>query len=99
LAVTGAHTVMETFSSIEHYANIAFIVVFGFGLLLVVYGTFAKTKWGVNFRRVACPQCGTEQGRLRAPASGRQAMWGGHTCSNCRCEMDKWGRPTIVDRS
>jgi hypothetical protein len=90
-------TDMDTFSTLENYANIAFLAVFGLGLLLVVYGTFTKTKWGINLRRVACPNCGTEQGRFRAPASGKQAMWGGHTCPTCHCEMDKWGRRATVD--
>jgi hypothetical protein len=49
-------------------------------------------KWGINLNPVKCPQCGTEQTRgFRWPTSWRQAMWGGWTCKNCRCEMDKYG--------
>jgi len=60
--------------------------------ILVVYGTIARNRWGINFRRVTCPNCGAEMPRVRAPASGSQAMWGGATCPKCGCEMDKWGR-------
>jgi hypothetical protein len=84
---------------IEKYATLAFVVVFGVGLVLTVYGTIVKNNWGINLRRVACPNCGTEVGRLRVPSTGKQAMWGGHTCPNCRCEMDKWGRRTAPESS
>lgn len=76
----------------EKYADIAFIVVFGIGLLLIGYGTVAKTKWGINLRRVSCPDCGMAARPVRMPKSSCQAMWGGYTCPHCRCEMDKWGR-------
>jgi hypothetical protein len=82
---------------IEKYVNIAFLAVIGVGMLLVVYGTVAKNKWGINLRRVACPNCGKQMGQIRMPKSGRQAMWGGHTCPNCRCEMDKWGRRIVSE--
>jgi hypothetical protein len=59
---------------------------------LVIYGTIVKNRWGINFRRVSCPNCGKEMPRIRAPASGSEALWGGITCPNCQCKMDKWGR-------
>lgn len=67
----------------------AFFVVAG---CLVVYGTIVKNRWGVNFRRLVCPNCGAQMPLVRVPASGRQSMWGGATCPKCGCEMDKWGR-------
>jgi predicted RNA-binding Zn-ribbon protein involved in translation (DUF1610 family) len=76
----------------EKYANFGFLAVIGVGLLLIVYGTVVKNNWGINLRRVVCPDCGTEMGRMRMPKSGKQAMWGGYTCPQCQCEMDKWGR-------
>jgi predicted RNA-binding Zn-ribbon protein involved in translation (DUF1610 family) len=79
-------------SDIEKYANIAFLAAFGLWLVLIVYGTIVKNNWGINFHRVACPDCGVEMSRVRMPNSGKQAMWGGYTCPNCQCEMDKWGR-------
>jgi hypothetical protein len=76
---------METF---------VYLVVAGLAILLglVIYGTFAKNKWGINFKQVSCPNCGTDMPRVRAPASGSEAMWGGFTCPKCGCRMDKWGR-------
>ena len=82
---------------IDGYANLAFLAVFGVGLMLIVYGTIAKNKWGINLRRVACPNCGTAMGLVRMPKSGQQALWGGHTCPTCQCEMDKWGRRVAAE--
>jgi hypothetical protein len=76
---------METLVTILGVALVIF-------LALVVYGTIARNKWGINFRPVTCPNCGAEMPRVRAPASGTQALWGGHTCAKCGCVMDKWGR-------
>ena len=62
------------------------------GMVLVVYGTVAKNKWGINLGEVSCPRCTTPLPMVRKPHSTRQAMWGGYTCPNCRAEVDKWGR-------
>lgn len=61
------------------------------GLVLVVYGTFARNRWGVNFEQVNCPRC--HAARVRKPKSRREMLWGGGTCDKCGCEMDKWGNP------
>jgi hypothetical protein len=68
------------------------VALFVLGGALVIYGTVAKTRWGINFRRLTCPNCGAQMPVVRVPASGSQAMWGGVTCPKCGCEMDKWGR-------
>jgi hypothetical protein len=63
------------------------------GLALVVYGSIAKTRWGINFRPPkACPRCGEAIARVRRPRSMQQVMRGGWTCSSCGAEIDKWGR-------
>jgi len=60
--------------------------------MVIVQGTRHRTKWGINLDPVKCPHCGHEQTRCpRWPTSFRQAMWGGWTCKNCGCEIDKWG--------
>jgi hypothetical protein len=59
---------------------------------LLIYGSFARNKWGINIARVACPGCKAELPRLRMPTSLKQALWGGYTCPACHCELDKWGR-------
>jgi ribosomal protein S27AE len=72
--------------------SIVVVVFFAVSACLVAYGTVAKTRWGINLRRVSCPNCGTPMPRVRVPASGREALWGGDVCPKCGCEMDKWGR-------
>ena len=62
------------------------------GILLVVYGTLVKNRWGVNLKPVICPCCNRTMPKVRAPKSLRETLWGGATCMNCGCEMDKWGR-------
>jgi hypothetical protein len=72
------------------YIVIAALLVVGGGL--VIYGTIVKNRWGVNFRRLSCPNCGAQMPQVRAPNSRSQFLWGGVTCPQCGCEMDKWGR-------
>jgi hypothetical protein len=71
---------------------VALVILLG----LTIYGTIVKNRWGLNLRRVSCPNCGTEMPRVRAPTSGTEAMWGGLTCPKCGCRMDKWGRQLAV---
>jgi len=59
---------------------------------VIVWGSIVKNKWGINFGRVDCPNCGLTQSRVRAPDSTSQTVWGGQTCPRCHCVMDKWGR-------
>lgn len=51
-----------------------------------------RSDWGINFSLPNCPKCGKKVPAIRKPTSNEQAMWGGWTCSNCGCEMDKWGK-------
>lgn len=51
-----------------------------------------NAKWGVNIKKIICPDCGTQQPRIRMPKSLREALWGGTTCNNCGCKMDKFGQ-------
>jgi hypothetical protein len=62
------------------------------GVLLVVFGTVTKNRWGVNFDRTICPTCKAGFTRVRKPKSLDQALWGGSTCNACGSESDKWGR-------
>jgi len=63
------------------------------GLVLVVYGTFKRNRWGVNVEQVSCPRCHAPVPRVRKPKSRREMFWGGWTCDKCGCQMDKWGNP------
>jgi hypothetical protein len=72
--------------------NLLFLVL-GIGVILVIYGTVAKTNWGINFSPPkSCPKCNTALSNIRAPKGTEEALWGGFTCSNCGTKMDKWGR-------
>ena len=68
----------------------------GMAMIVVIYGTFTKRKWGINLDPVACPRCGTSAPAIRQPASRQQALWGGWTCEVCGTEFDKWGREVAV---
>jgi hypothetical protein len=68
------------------------LVVTGLLLVGVIFGIFARSKWGVNVMPVVCPGCKTPQNYFRWPTSLKQALWGGYTCPNCHRELDKWGR-------
>jgi len=46
----------------------------------------------VNLKKTQCPDCGLEQPKVRKPKNLRQAMWGGNTCLECGCEMDRFGK-------
>jgi hypothetical protein len=66
--------------------------VLNLGVLIVVFGTLAKNRWGINLEPVSCPRCKTPLPILREPQSLRQSMWGGWTCPVCGAGVDKWGR-------
>ncbi|WP_425614118.1 hypothetical protein NA78x_003979 [Anatilimnocola sp. NA78] len=50
-------------------------------------------RFGINLRAVHCPECGRKLRFLRMPTSLRQMCWGGYTCRDCNCEIDRWGQP------
>ena len=79
---------------VQTYFRLAILVALAIGAVLTMHGTIVRNRWGINLRRVQCPNCATVMGRVRMPASGQQAMWGGYTCLSCKSELDKWGRPT-----
>src|SRR5579875_931354 len=66
--------------------------ILGLGVLVVLYGTIAKNRWGINLEAVSCPRCNTPAPVPREPQSLRQARWGDWTCPVCGAEVDKWGR-------
>ena len=57
---------MET---METAAYIIVVALFVLGACLVIYGTIVKNRWGVNFRRLSCPNCGTQMAQVRAPSA------------------------------
>lgn len=50
------------------------------------------SKLGINLEQVQCPGCGEQLPSIRMPKHWHELMWGGWTCPNCGCRMDKWGK-------
>jgi len=46
----------------------------------------------INIEKKKCPKCRTEQPLFRLPKGVKEALWGGWTCENCGCKMDKNGK-------
>lgn len=67
-------------------------------IALLVHGTYAKNRWGLNFDPVFCPRCNTRAPEPPEPRSFRQARWGEWTCPACGTEVDKWGRELAPPR-
>jgi hypothetical protein len=63
------------------------------GVILVLYGTSIRNRWGINVNAVHCPRCNTlaPRGKIRIPTTLQEFMWGGWTCTSCGTRMDKWG--------
>ena len=71
-------------------------LIFLLGLVLVILSTIRrKGKWGINLKPVDCPKCKIPAPMIRKPTSAQEALWGGWTCTNCGCKMDKWGNEII----
>jgi len=68
------------------------VVLLPIGVIVIFLGTKNKTKWGINTKTVACPQCNEAFPPTRKPKNRKQALWGGFTCSECDIDVDKWGR-------
>ena len=75
------------------------VILLAFACLILVVGittVFAASRrrgrWGINFVRVQCPSCGHPLPKSRQPATARQTLWGGWTCSICLSEVNKWGK-------
>ena len=45
-----------------------------------------------TFKAVPCPQCGQRMPPFRKPRGLHQLLWGGWTCPNCRCRVDRRGK-------
>jgi hypothetical protein len=73
--------------------------ILGLGALVVLYGTIARNRWGINLEPVSCPRCGAPAPQARRPETLHQAMWGGWTCGVCGAEVDKWGRERATGTS
>ncbi len=48
--------------------------------------------------RRKCPDCGEQLPTFRKTTNKRQMLWGGWTCPNCGCEVDRKGRKIEPDK-
>jgi hypothetical protein len=56
---------------------ILFAILFGLlgiGMVLVIYGTITKNRWGINTDQVFCPRCNTPLPRIRKPQTLQEAL-------------------------
>jgi hypothetical protein len=83
---------------------IVVVSVLCFGVLavfsvLVIRDTIRRHgQYGINFKQAVCIQCATPLPGMRVPTNWYQAAWDGWTCTQCRFELDKWGRPAEVQK-
>lgn len=71
--------------------NLTVCIMLGFIIWLTIMSK-RKSKYGLNFKRVYYPVCGTKQPIIRVPKNQNQILYGGNTCSKCQAELDKYGK-------
>ena len=73
---------------------VALLLIVAAAAVLVVSGTLARNRWGINLSRVLCPRC------LRPiPASSlSKFLFGNRQCPECDTVVDKWGREIMPSR-
>jgi transcription elongation factor Elf1 len=73
--------------------SIFWVTVLGVTIYIFVNLTIKRNKkWGINLNTDNhCPKCEKSLLVIRKPTSVKQFMWGGWTCNNCGCQIDKWG--------
>ncbi len=68
----------------------------GGGMLFLRKQLAAKSRWGVGALQADCPRCRTPLPIIRAPGSLHETLWGGWTCKQCGCQVDKYGRERVA---
>ena len=54
--------------------------------------TRTQGRFGMGKLKANCPRCGTPLPMIRKPASRDEKLWGGWTCPNCGCKVDRYGK-------
>jgi ribosomal protein L37AE/L43A len=64
------------------------------GTMIIISTNKREGKWGINTDtdKLVCPKCGKKALENRKPYNLQQLLWGGWTCKNCGCVVDKWGK-------
>lgn len=75
-------------------AQLVLLFVLAAVAVLVLWGTVARNRWGLNLGRVLCPRC------LRPIPAGSlgRLLFGGRQCPECDTIVDKWGREIMPSR-
>ncbi|HZB87428.1 MAG TPA: hypothetical protein VE291_02115 [Terracidiphilus sp.] len=68
-------------------------------VLLVLWGTLVRNRWGLHFGKVNCPRCLRPIPNPGGMAGMRQVLLGGGSCAECGTIVDKWGREIMPNRS
>jgi len=58
---------------------------------VLYYQTGVKAPRGLGPLRVSCPHCGKPQRFLRLPTTAHEFFFGGYTCGDCGCRINKCG--------
>jgi transposase-like protein len=62
------------------------------GIVGGLAGGLAVALIAILQKQKKCPECGEELPKTRKPKNRRQMLWGGWTCENCGCEIDRRGK-------
>jgi hypothetical protein len=76
----------------EFLGLMVLFVCLGAAAFVIARQTKTKGRWGFGRWSAKCPRCGTALPVVRKPSSKEELMWGGWTCPNCGCKVDKYGR-------
>lgn len=70
------------------------VVLFGCmgAVVLALWGTLERNRWGLNFGRVVCPRCLRTIPNPSGLRGLRQKLFGGGACAECKTIVNKWGR-------
>ena len=72
--------------------SVLILTLVGLGIIVVIWQTMTRGRWGLGPLRANCPRCGTKLPMIRKPTSADEALWGGWTCPNCGAKVDKYGK-------
>jgi hypothetical protein len=75
------------------YGTLIIVVLVAVGIVSFLWQTRIGGRWGIGpIGGVNCPRCGARLPMIRRPKSASEMMWGGWTCANCGCKVDKYGK-------
>ncbi len=61
-------------------------------IVLVLWGTIARNRWGLNLGKVNCPRCLRTVPKPGGMVGLWQSLFGGGQCPECKTLVNKWGR-------